>query len=379
MINRLVAIFLCVFSMLGAPSVSAHKASDSYLTVTVSETGVSGQWDIALRDLDYALGLDADENSEITWGEVKAKHQEIAAYSLARLGVSADGAACPLKVTGQLIDDHTDGAYTVLRFDAACSASPRSLELSYKLFFDIDPQHRGLLRLQFGDQTQTTIFSPDTTKKSFDLGERGGTFHQFLVYTKEGIWHIWVGFDHVLFLVSLLLPAVLVWSGKTWQPAPRFGGAFLEVLKIVTAFTLAHSITLTLAALEVVSLPSRLVESLIALSVVLAALNNLYPMVRARRWVGAFGFGLVHGFGFASVLVDLGLPKWALLAALLGFNVGVEIGQAVIVSVVLPVTFALRGTRFYQRGVFIGGSWLIVAIASLWFLERALNLRIITR
>ena len=377
MANPLLRLVLFICVALAATVAQAHKASDSYLSVTVSEGGVQGQWDIALRDLDYAIGLDADDNGEITWGEVKARQQEIAAYAMARFSINAEGGVCPLKVTGQLVDEHSDGAYAVVRFVAGCAANPRSLELTYQLFFDIDPQHRGLLRLQNAEHTQTTIFSPEAITKRFELVGKGGSLQQFLAYTKEGIWHIWIGFDHVLFLVSLLLPAVLVLSNKSWQPAARFGGAFLDVLKVVTAFTAAHSITLSLAALEVVSLPSRLVESLIALSVVLAALNNLYPLVHGRRWVVAFAFGLIHGFGFASVLVDLGLPKWALLSALLGFNVGVEIGQAAIVAVVLPLTFALRATWLYRTVVLRVGSWLIVAIAALWFAERAFNLRLI--
>ncbi len=382
MIRRAARFWMILALCLGAAQAAwAHKASDSYLAISVGPDGTRGQWDIALRDLDYALGLDADENGEITWGELRAKHGEIAAYALSRLALKADGKDCVLALTQHLVDEHSDGAYAVLRFDAACPPVPRTLDISYRLFFDIDPQHRGLLRLETGGEkplTMTTIFSPESPQKSFQLGGEGGTFHQFLVYIKEGIWHIWTGFDHVLFLVSLLLPAVLVLRGAQWEPAPRFGGAFIEVLKIVTAFTLAHSITLSLAALEVVSLPSRFVESMIALSVVLAALNNLYPVVRGKRWVGAFGFGLIHGFGFASVLVDLGLPQWALLAALVGFNLGVEIGQAVLVSVILPATFAMRGTRFYRRVVFTGGSWLIVLVAAVWFAERAFNLRVIS-
>ena len=383
MVDRFARCLLCVAACLvAAPQAWAHKASDSYLAITVAPDGVHGQWDIALRDLDYALGLDADENGEITWGEVKARHAEIAAYALSRLALKADGKECALSLVEHLVDEHSDGGYAVLRFAAACPPAPRSLAISYHLFFDIDPQHRGLLRLETTGPkplTMTTIFSPEAPGKTFELGGEGGSFHQFLVYIKEGIWHIWTGFDHVLFLVSLLLPAVLVLRNKRWEPAPRFGGAFVEVLKIVTAFTLAHSITLSLAALEVVSLPSRLVESMIALSVVLAALNNEYPVVRARLWVVAFCFGLIHGFGFASVLVDLGLPQWALLAALVGFNLGVEIGQAALVSIILPVSFAMRATRFYRKVVLTGGSWLIVVVASVWFAERAFNLRLISR
>ena len=148
------------------------------------------------------------------------------------------------------------------------------------------------------------------------------------------------------------------------------------MFKIVTAFTVAHSITLSLATLGVVTLPTRLVESAIALSVVAAALNNLDPVVGGRRWVVAFLFGLVHGFGFASVLSDLGLPQGALLLALVGFNLGVEVGQLAIVAAFLPVAFLLRDTAFYRRGVLVGGSALIVLIAAVWLVERSLDVKL---
>src|SRR5262249_51800960 len=143
----------------------------------------------------------------------------------------------------------------------------------------------------------------------------------------EGIWHIWLGFDHVLFLLALLLPAVLVRVDGHWHAAGTFSSVCWNVVSIVTAFTVAHSITLSLAALDVVRLPSHLVESTIAASVVLAGLGNLYPRMIGRRWLVAFGFGLIHGFGFAAVLTDLGLPQHSLLLSLISFNVGVEIGQ----------------------------------------------------
>ena len=175
--------------------------------------------------------------------------------------------------------------------------------------------------------------------------------------------------------------AALAWIGRELglgEAAPRNLDALWDVLRVVTAFTLAHSITLSAAALGWLALPSRLVESAIALSVVLAALNNLRPVVEGRRWVVAFGFGLIHGFGFASVLADLGLPSGSLLLALLGFNLGVELGQLAIVAVFLPVAFALRGTRFYRSVVMAGGSVLIAVLAALWFAERAFNLKLLS-
>ena len=377
---------------LAAAPVHAHKPSDSYLSVVVPEGSdgapPSGRWDIALRDLDFAIGLDANGDGDITWGELRARHAAIAAYAQARLGLAADGVACSVEVGAQAVDSHTDGAYSVLPLRFLCPRAAGApaigkITLDYRLFADIDPQHRGLLNLSAGGSTRTAVFGPQNASQEFVLGT-SSRLAQFIDYAREGVWHIWIGFDHILFLLSLLLPAVLVWQrvaggpGLQWQPVARLSQAFWDVLRIVTAFTLAHSITLSLATLGYVSLPSRWVESAIAASVVLAALNNVRPLfVHRRRWMVAFGFGLIHGFGFASVLADLGLPQEALVLALLGFNLGVEIGQLAIVAVFLPVAYALRRTAFYRQGVRVGGSLLIAAIAAVWFAERAFNLKLL--
>lgn len=356
--------------------VLAHKASDSYLVLDVKGRDVSGQWDIALRDIDFALGLDRDGNGEITWGELRARHADIAAWALAGLSVQRGG-DCKLAVADHLVDAHTDGAYAVLRLAGACPAGGGDLQLDYRLLFDLDALHRGLLRLGLDGTTQTAILSPQRAQQKFAAGEasRLAAFGQYLV---EGIWHIWIGFDHILFLLSLLLPAVLVHEARLWRGVANFRQALVEVLWVVTAFTVAHSITLSLAALGLISLPSRLVESAIAASVVLAAANNLKPLVEHRRWMVAFGFGLIHGFGFASVLAELGLPQETLVLSLLGFNLGVEIGQLAIVAVFLPLAYALRATPFYRRVVFVGGSLATLTIALIWFVERAFDLKLIS-
>jgi hypothetical protein len=376
--RRLCTIVALIVLLWIAPAY-AHKPSDSYLTLQVDGDRIDGQWDIALRDLDFALGLDANQDGAITWGEVRAKHADIAAYALSRLALGPQNAPCPATVAGHQIDNHSDGAYEVLRFTAQCAAAPKALAVDYRLFAEIDPQHRGLLKLQAHGTTRAAIFGSDAPMQRFTLGEPS-KWEQFLDYGNEGVWHIWTGFDHILFLLSLLLPAVLARStapGATWEPAPSFRAAFVDVLKVVTAFTLAHSITLSLAALSIVSLPSRLVESCIAASVVLAALNNVRPVVYRGRWLIAFFFGLIHGFGFASVLADLGLPQESLLLALVAFNVGVEVGQLAIVPLFLPIAYRLRATRFYLRGVLVVGSVGIVLIAGTWLVERAFNLRLL--
>lgn len=358
------------------PQAFAHKPSDSYLFLNVKQHEVLGQWDIALRDLDFAIGLDANGDGNITWGELRAKHGEIAAYALAHFKLAADGVDCLLRATDQLVDNHSDGAYAVLKFSATCKPSPETLTASYTLFFDLDPQHKGLLRLEYHGATTATIFSPDKPRQQFKLAGISA-WRQFLDYGREGVWHIWIGYDHILFLLSLLLPAVLYREAHRWRAVSAFKPALWDVVKIVTAFTLAHSITLSLATLGVVTLPTRLVESAIAASVVLAALNNIFPLFAGKRWMVAFVFGLIHGFGFASVLADLGLPQGALLLALVGFNVGVEVGQMAIVAVFLPLAYMLRESWFYRRLIFILGSLLIAGVAFIWLTERVFNFKVL--
>jgi len=199
-----------------------------------------------------------------------------------------------------------------------------------------------------------------------------------LRYVHDGVEHIAAGMDHILFLVSLLL--VSVWRRADaapgmkallgWLPREQWRSALAEVLRLVTAFTLAHSLTLALAAFCVVSPPSRWVESLIALSVLVAALDNLWPLLRAPRWIVVFGFGLVHGFGFAGAMQDLGLSRQDLAWPLLGFNLGVELGQLMLVALVLPLAFWLRRTALYRQAVVLPGSLAIAVLAGLWLYQR---------
>jgi HupE / UreJ protein len=378
---RVLASFVCIVAVCAGVSLpfaaSAHKPSDSYLSLNVEGAGATGQWDIALRDLDYAIGLDTDNNGEITWGELRARQPAIADYALSHLRLEADGIACVTRPTAHLVDRHSDGAYEVLRFAADCPAGFAGLSMTYSLFLDIDPQHRGLVRVTWGGATSSAVLSPEAP--SLRVGRAGiGYWRQFSEYFREGVRHIWTGFDHLLFLLALLLPAVLERRSGGWVPTTGFRGAFLEVLKIVTAFTAAHSLTLSLAVLGYIDLPSRMIESAIAASVVIAAVNNLRPLFRRRLWLVAFSFGLVHGLGFANVLRELGLPRGALALALVAFNLGVEAGQIAVVAAVLPVAYQLRRSRLYPVVMLKAGSLAIAALASAWLLERSLSIAILS-
>ena len=382
-------LLLAVALLAGHQAALAHKPSDSYLTLTAApklETSgqvITARWDIALRDLDYVLQLDRDGNGELTWGETRQRETDITRLATGALLVSANNQSCPWAVSAPMqLDKHSDGTYAVLSLKALCpreTSAPLSVSATYSLFFDVDPSHRGLVQWLAPAATgntptaQALIFSAESPGLALSLAPTGW-WQTLSQYIADGVWHIWIGYDHILFLLSLLLPAVLLRRANQWQPAPTLRGALIETLKVVTAFTLAHSITLSLAALQIISLPSRVVESIIAASVVLAALNNLRGTVDKRRWVMAFVFGLIHGFGFASVLADLGLPQGALVLALVGFNVGVELGQLAIVVLFLPLAFWLRATRFYRIGVLTGGSIVVALLASWWFVQRAFEL-----
>jgi HupE / UreJ protein len=370
---RLCRCVVTALALLLSSTASAHKPSDSYLSLAVDGRTVTGRWDIALRDLEYAIGLDRDGDGAIAWGEVKARHADIAAYALARLELKSAGSACATTPLEHLIDEHSDGAYAVLRFVGRCPAGVGALAITYGLLFDLDPLHRGLAQVEAGELTQSGIFSPERRTWLVWLGSPNH-WRQLATYLREGIWHIWIGIDHLLFLLCLLLPAARRGDRASGEPPAHGRPALLEIAKVVTAFTVAHSITLCLAALGVVELPSRLVESAIAASIVLAALNSVHPIVARRLWLVAFGFGLIHGFGFASVLADLALPQGALVLALLGFNLGVEIGQLMLVALFLALCWALRRLDLVApRWATPACACAIGAIGALWFAERALG------
>jgi hypothetical protein len=356
----------------GVAPLQAHKQSDAYLTLELGPGPVVGEWHLALRDLEEAVGLDADGDGAITWGELRAAREAVSAYATSRLRLRSGGAEGAPRVTGLAVDDHSDGAYAVVRFSVEGLPRTDLLEVNYSALFDLDAGHRGLLRLQTPGGTRTAVFAPGSCNQRFEVG-MAATATGLLAFVREGVVHIWTGYDHLLFLLALLLPSVLRRKAEGWEPVAAVRPAMLGMFKIVTAFTAAHSITLGLAASGWVSLPSRWVESAIAASVVLAALNNLVPMVADRGWVAAFLFGLIHGFGFANALQDLGLQRGDLVGTLLAFNLGVETGQMVIVALFMPVALGFRSLLLYERWILRGGSVAIVGVAAAWLAERILD------
>jgi hypothetical protein len=366
--RRLGALLVLLWAM--APGAQAHVASNGFLRLDVQGSEASGALELAVRDGELAVGLDRNGDGRVTWGELRAQQAALAGYVRTHLMLSAGDRPCEL-TTGELeVNERVDGNYLWLPLVARCAGAVRTLRIDYRLLQAEDPSHRGLLTLTAGGLAQTAVLGGSASSQTFQLSGHS-VLRTFLQYAQAGVWHIWSGIDHLLFLLSLLLPAVLIRRNDHWEAVPLAGPALLNIVKVVTAFTLAHSITLTLAALQLVHLPGRLTESAIAASIIVAALNNVFPRVTQGRWRIAFAFGLLHGFGFASVLSEMGLPTGARLVSLVGFNLGVEAGQLVVVLAVMPLAFVCRATTFYRRAVLPWGSTAIAALAAVWLVQRA--------
>lgn len=378
MIRASLATLALLLPALGA---HAHTTSDGYLTISAKGDALAARLDLSLRDLDFAIGLDEDNDGAITWRELNAAEARVGRYALSHLEVRAGASLCALRPRDQKVTRHHDEAYAVLLFTVGCDgAATRSLEVHYSLFFKDNPSHRGFLVVEGegGGAAQTAVLRPDRDRAQVSLGGEGTTTTAALsslgTFLVEGVWHILIGFDHILFLLALLLPSVLRREQRAWMPREGVRPVVLDVLGIVTAFTIAHSITLCLAATGFSRLPSAFVEAGIAISVALVALNNIVPVFKEDRWTVTFALGLLHGFGFSSVLMELGLPDDARVLSLLGFNVGVELGQLLVVAVFLPLAFLLRRSWLYQRLLLVGGSVAIAVIAMLWTVERMFSI-----
>ena len=191
----------------------AHKPSDSYLTLR-AEAGkgdVRARWDIALRDLDYVLQLDRDSNGELTWGEVRQRSDDITRLATQKLQLTSGDKACPWESAAPLqLDKHSDGSYAVLSLVARCPSLDAGLKVRYSLFFDVDPSHRGLVQwiAPGGVAAQALIFGTESAEQTLAL-QPAGAWQTLRQYLADGVWHIWIGYDHILFLLALLLPAVL--------------------------------------------------------------------------------------------------------------------------------------------------------------------------
>ncbi|MBB1504264.1 HupE/UreJ family protein [Pseudoalteromonas sp. SG41-1] len=360
---------LCLFFMLQGTA-QAHQLSTSYINLNaIDDSHFTGSWQINVADLEQQVAFDLNQDGAIAWHEISAKHSAISDFVLTSLTVtSADEQVCTLTSDAPLqLDSHFNQPYVVVKLQLSCPAldtNHSAIAFHYQAFFDTDANHKAIVTIN----EQTRVMSKNNALQTFDFTKSSylTTFNQ---YVYQGVLHIWLGLDHILFLIALLLTCVLVKKSAKWQGVESKVTIFKHTAWIVTAFTLAHSITLTATAMQLVTPNSRWVELGIAISVLFAALNNIWPLVVRLGWV-TFAFGLLHGMGFASVLGELGLSSDYQLLSVLAFNLGVEIGQLAILAVTLPVLIWARNYHWYQKWVMPAGSLAIAIIAVQWSMER---------
>jgi hypothetical protein len=248
-------------------------------------------------------------------------------------------------------------------------------QLHYRLLFDIDPTHRGLLTLVTPSGERSALLSPERGDVALDASaaEEAGSFLHFVRF---GVDHILFGHDHLLFVAVLMIFAAFRRGADgRWKPLDGFGECALRSLTILTAFTAAHAITLSLGAFRLVDAPSRFVEPAVAATIMAAAIDNIRAILPRTRWLVAFGFGLVHGLAFASALGPMGLAPSRLLLALAGFNGGVELGQIAVASLLMPIMFSMRRSLVYARAIAPALSLVAFTIALAWFVDRVGALR----
>jgi hypothetical protein len=256
----------------------------------------------------------------------------------------------------------------VLALSGTCESAPERLRVDYLLLFDIDPAHRAIVTIESAGSVSTAVIS-DAERAYTAALDSAGAWASLRRFVVEGVWHIWQGYDHLAFVVLLVLPILLGRGAKPSTTSARAAAG--EILRVVTAFTVAHSLTLAIAAAGWVPIPTRVVELVIAASVLLAAVANVAPRVARLGPKLAFAFGLVHGFGFAGALGELAAGRAALLPTLAGFNLGVELGQLAVVVAVFPLLLALRGSFKMRNAVTVATSAACAALALVWLVERA--------
>ena len=306
---------------------------------------------------------------------------------------ATDGSGYQIRFTEpDILRAEVFGDFVLLKFELeGVKKVPEKINVKYEAFIKDISGHTALLVIEENKNTglannesmHSLEFSAGRTKQQLSTTENF-LWRSFQAMIKSGIYHIWIGFDHILFLLALLLPSVLKLhskkgevtvgdlNNKGWKPVERLKPALMNVIKVVTCFTVAHTITLFLAAFEIINMPPRLIESIIAISIALAAIHNIYPLISSKEWLIAFVFGLFHGFGFASVLAEKGLAGNYLGLSVFGFNLGVEFGQLAIIVLVFPILYLLRKTSVYPK-IRVFGSVFLIFISLYWFIERAFD------
>ena len=369
------AILLCLLGAYGlAPSAFAHSTSTSFLILDLpgsdgpaAAAPLEVRWDLSIHDIVWTIFIDADYDGEVTWKELKDARPALTSAILGQLAVQRGGASCALGVRDYALAERAEQNFLSVALEASC---PRRglLEVGGALFMSGDSSQRVLLSATRGADQLTGVLSAAAPTWSEPV--RASAWSSFARFIAEGVWHVLIGYDHIAFVLLLLLPSVMRPVDGKWQGAKGLRQVTRDIVTIITAFTIAHSITLALAVTGTVRLPTQPIEVAIAASIAVAGALNLLPRLSGWRLPLAFGFGFVHGFGFANALSEIDAAGSALLPLLAGFNIGVEVAQLGIVALVLPLIYSMRATRWYAQGVLPLGSCALGAAGLVWMFQR---------
>jgi hypothetical protein len=352
---------------LGATPAVAHSTSTSFLDVGISAgSAVDVRWDLSLHDLVATVFIDADLDGQVTWQEILDARPSLGKAVLSQIDVKRGGVACPLRVRDYALARRLEENYLSVALVASCPAAGR-LDVGGALFMSDDPAQRVLVNATRDGRSSSGVIGAGAR---WAEAERVSALESFVRFVGEGVWHVLIGYDHIAFVLLLLLPSVLRSAGGKWSGDTRLGEVTRDIVKVVTAFTVAHSTTLALAATNTVTVPTQPIEIAIAASIAVAGGLNLLPRLSRARLALAFGFGLVHGFGFANVLAEVETQGASIVPLLAGFNVGVELAQLGIVALVLPVIYAMRARQWYAGGVMPLGSCALGAAGLVWLAQR---------
>jgi hypothetical protein len=359
---------LYLICIAAAPKAECHESSTSYLKLDVGDDGtLNGSLDVGVLDLSWSVPLDADGDARVLWSEVEAAQPDIAALIADKLSVERGTRKCTFRATDVLVTRHVGEPYLSIPLAGRCAAGGL-LKIHSELFFSEDTGHRTLFQLRTAAGSTAGFLARG--EREWTQSPQPNPWTPFAAFVVQGIWHVWTGYDHLAFLLSLLLPCALTAAGGAWRPADGMRRVLRDLLRIVTAFTVAHSITLGLATLQVVSVRARVIEPLIAATIVIAALLNLFPKAARLRLPLAFSFGLIHGFGFALALSELAPVRGHLVALLAGFNIGVELAQLSVVLLVAPVLVLLRQSALYANRLMPAASLAVALAGVVWLRAR---------
>ena len=363
-------LLLSLVAMFASPQPAfAHATSTSYLLLQLptGDGPVEVRWDLAVQDIAWTVFIDADYDGSITWQEVQNAKAAITSAMLAQISVQRGGAPCALSVRDFALASRDELNFVSAALAADCPQRGPAV-VGGPLFMSGDASQRVLLSAVRGKVQFTGVLS--AADPFWSEPAQASAWSSFLRFIGEGIWHVLVGYDHIAFVLLLLLPSVVRPVDGKWHGAAGFGQVTRDVVTIITAFTIAHSITLALAVTGTVKLPVRPIEVAIAASIAVAGAVNLVPRLSGLRLPLAFGFGFVHGFGFANALSEIDAGGSMLLPLLGGFNIGVEIAQLSIVAVVLPLIYSMRATRWYAGAVLPLGSCALGMAGVVWLIQR---------